>query len=671
MELFLDDPRGLPKLAAAFTRLSENPDDWQMEILNELYRQAPYLGDFDPKLIMQELDAERRYALGSVELKNKQAVNPRDDKSSAQVQGVNSLKVPVIVRDGKMSPLDVFLHKGKAFPLTERRVRRALFRPQLFEAADKRPGDQDMMNVLYPPYRSGGFGLGGNTRVGTHETAKTGSAKPHLLDVIHHTVKEADRHRFEDLLNKDHTLQAAVIANPGTFSFVQKLGSPIEQVSGKDMIKTAMQSIPPKVVQIKSDGQGMFLVKTANPDTLLPEENKVDRPTATKMVGKDLVRQVERDGTVTVSTDSVVKDSLADAHLKVVDRFGQYKVKTKDGKELIGWAFPRCVDLDGTNLGLAIFTNGSQSAFQENIAGSPAGKDTNLIDEDPSGTGCFYLARQGGATAIVPMEILGKVQDTDGQKKYHVKTVMGSECMVHKVPGLAKVADLGNNKYGIPADCGWMPLPNMTSLAEDPNEYVKVAEARSLQNQVEVMYNGTDYSMRGIGLKKLAHVLPVQFIGEDQAMFNLAILGLEPMFAKEKLAAAKKLSQWNAIDDVRQITLATEKYARAKTAAAKWIAHLNEKMPEAKALLVKEAATLEDPLSVDKVLSVGFINPENIGTFISYLPEFEDTLSKLSELLVASRVGLKSVDTGALERVVKHLDKVISGLREMSQHPQA
>ena len=118
---------------------------------------------------------------------------------------------------------------------------------------------------------------------------------------------------------------------------------------------------------------------------------------------------------------------------------------------------------------------------------------------------------------------------------------------------------------------------------------------------------------------------------------------------------------------IRSVTLASEKYHQAKTAAAKFIS----KIPAVKALLLKEAAVLNDPLSVDKVLSVGFINPENIGTFISYIPEFEDTLTRLSELLVASRLGLSTVDMGALERVVRHLDKVIVGLRDMSQHPQA
>ena len=182
MQLYLDDPKGLPKIAAAMSRLSENPDDWHIEIINELMRQAPFTGDFVPRLIMNELDTERRYALGAIELKSKQTTNPRDDKLSAEIQGVKQILIPVIVNDGKMHPLDVFIHNGKAHPLTEQRLRRAMFRPQLFEGIGKRPGDQDIMSTLYPPNRSGGFGLGGNSYVGSYGSEKFSSANSVFID---------------------------------------------------------------------------------------------------------------------------------------------------------------------------------------------------------------------------------------------------------------------------------------------------------------------------------------------------------------------------------------------------------------------------------------------------------------------------------------------------------
>lgn len=671
MDLFLDDPKGLPKLAQAFTRLSENPDDWQAEIINELYRQAPYAGDFDPTVVMNELDPERRYAMGSIELASKTAVNPRDERAMPESQGVKRVLIPIIVKDGKLYPLDVFIHNGKSQPMTEERLRRAMFRPELFEAAGQRPGDQDIMGMLYPPYRSGGFGLGGNARVGSIDTgagvAKVSSARC-VLDAIHGTIKEADVKRVEEALNADPTLQAAFISNKATLGFMAKLAQPRPQLDGRGMLKVAFQQIPPKVIQL-SHRSGKFLIKTANPQMLFPEENEVDRPEAMQVVGEDLVRQAERDGTVTVSTDAVIKDSLADARLKTVDEFGEWKVRTADGRELVGWAFPRVVDLDGTNQALAVFSNGSEAAVQENIAGSLVGKGANVIDEAPRGFGCFYLSRQGGATALIPMDILTRFEGPEGEKGFLATTMLGESITLRLVPGLNKVSEINENTYGIPEDCGFMPLRELVPLAENPDAFAKTAEAQAImRDRVEVMYEqGGTYSMRGSSTEKLAQVLPIRFINKDQAVYDLAVLGVTPTHAKEKLAEAHKLSRWVPIDGTRPVTLASEVYHQAKLAAAKRL----ERLPQIKSLLLKEAAALDDPLSVDRVLSIGFLNPENIGTFIAYLPEFEDTLKKLSELLVASRLGLSSVDAGALERVVKHLDKVIGGLRELAQHPTA
>lgn len=667
MDLFLDNPKGLQKQAAAFTRLSENPDDWQSEIMNELYRQAPYVGDFDPKIVINELDPERRYAIGAVEVTNKLAVNPLEYSVTSGAQGMNLAMIPIIVNEGKMSPLDTFIQNGKAQPLTEDRIKRAMFRPQVFEAAAERPGDQDMLNILYPPYRSGGFGLG-NARVGQLETPKTSAVRPEfLVDVIRETVKKADIEKVENALNEDRELRYALLGNDATRDWLAKLATRRGGASGESMLKEALQAIPPKVIQITKVAGG-FRIKTANPDNLMPGEEDVSRPEAIETVGSDVVNKVERSGTETISTNSVVKDTLDDATVKVVDEFGEYKVKTMDGKELVGWVFPSCMDLDGHNLSTAIFSNGSESSYQEDIAGSLVGKGSNLIDEDPKGFGCFYLARGGSATALVPMTIMGVVQGPDGKENYHAQTIMGAEVQVQMVPGILEISPMDDGVFAIPEDCGWLPMREMTELASTPGEFGKTAEAQRLPHKVEVMWeSGGTYSLRGQPAEKLAHVLPCKFISHDQAMFNLAILGVEPGFARTKLASAKKLSRWCSIDGVKPVTFAAEKYAEAEKRAAKHI----ERMPKVNVLMLKEAASLDDPLSVDRVLSIGFLNPENVSTFVSYLPEFEDTLNKLSELLVASRLGLSNIDTGALERVTRHMDKVIDGLRELTQHPQA
>jgi hypothetical protein len=79
--------------------------------------------------------------------------------------------------------------------------------------------------------------------------------------------------------------------------------------------------------------------------------------------------------------------------------------------------------------------------------------------------------------------------------------------------------------------------------------------------------------------------------------------------------------------------------------------------------LVKEAAFIPDPMSVDTVLSLGFINPENISTFIASLPILDESQQKLCELLLAARLGCPDLSINALERSIKATESVVEGLK--------
>ena len=70
--------------------------------------------------------------------------------------------------------------------------------------------------------------------------------------------------------------------------------------------------------------------------------------------------------------------------------------------------------------------------------------------------------------------------------------------------------------------------------------------------------------------------------------------------------------------------------------------------------------------TVDTILSLGFINPENIRTFVGYLPQIEDVVGKLCELLIASRLGVKDLPVGALEKTIRTMEDVVEGLKTMA-----
>lgn len=72
---------------------------------------------------------------------------------------------------------------------------------------------------------------------------------------------------------------------------------------------------------------------------------------------------------------------------------------------------------------------------------------------------------------------------------------------------------------------------------------------------------------------------------------------------------------------------------------------------------------ITDPTAVDAVLSLGFLNPENIATFVGYLPTLDEAQHRLCELLIAARLGLRELSEGSLERAIRALEDVVQGLR--------
>jgi hypothetical protein len=78
--------------------------------------------------------------------------------------------------------------------------------------------------------------------------------------------------------------------------------------------------------------------------------------------------------------------------------------------------------------------------------------------------------------------------------------------------------------------------------------------------------------------------------------------------------------------------------------------------------LVKVAAALDDAQSVDAVLSLGFVNDENIARFAAAKPMLWEVSHMLSKLLLASRLGMEDIPEEHARAALRHLQKVIKGL---------
>jgi hypothetical protein len=641
---------------AASVKLSDNPDKWQMEIASELFKQIPYLNDYSVNVIIERMSPERGYAFGSAEIANKTEA-PLPD------QPKEFIRIPVIVKDRLMLPPDVFTSEGKVFPLTEARLREHLLRTDAMELSTRKPTDQGLVDQLYPPLRTNyGYGNAVATGVGAGGFGKQAS----LLEWIAPTVPEHEVERFVSKLAEDQETQFLAARNPN----FQKLATILVGAPRVGVEKTAeilVEHIVPTVVQLTKLANGNVRVRWANRNAFLVKEAEVPPEQANEMVGEGGpdMSKIPPGAVITASTEKAKKNSLIEENYEKIEHFGTYKVHNADtNEEMEGFALP-IIDLEMQPLDLFVWTDGQgQYSVQDEIAGAKQDHDPeNIPTGEPQGDGCFFFHDPQGAKALLPMTIHNSMDDEGGTHSFQGETMFGEPVVITPTPGLEAIQELAPEHYAIPQGCEWLPLGEPIHLVKSPEELEHVSEAQKAPGAVDVKSTGQDdVSMEGAPLDKVASEQKT-WMNHQDAEFMLVAMGASPFEVREKLASLGRNQGHIKIAGLLPITPLEVLHAEMVKKAANMLLQL----PDLHRNLIKEAAALEDSETVDKVLSMNFINPENVGMFAERLPELEETVERLAEMLFAARMGLSHVPEGAVERAMKNLEEVIQGLKALQQ----
>jgi hypothetical protein len=653
--LFLDAPLhfdGEEKLAGMQTRLGDNVDNWPQEITQEAYKQIPYLSDFETNVVLDKVDEQKGFAWGSIEVRPKTAMT-QEEQTTSQLDKVH---IPIVVRDQMLAPFDVFLHGKNYQHLTEGRLRMSLFRPETMDAARARPPDPSLINELQPPIRAGYGGFGsGAVKMGSELRALPilpqlhGQVLPEHLDRLKVACQDPS---LRVTLDQAHEGVKAAFASALNLSLT-------DLEKSAEVVRT---SIRPTVVQIRGLPNGNAMVKWANTDMYAPQEEEVPMDVAQDLSGEeDLTGLMEPDGTITASPDAPIKQTMDAEEIKVADSFGLWKVQDTNGNTMIGWVFPQLLSMDMISLPLSLFNNGSQYALQEHVAGEIAGKSVDLPKGQPAGYGCLYYIDHGTAKAFLPMTVGSTMRGPDGTVQYNATNEFGDVFTFYFSDAMKKVMKVGDSSYCVPTSVNWMPLRGKTELVEQPMAFSKTASKDVAK--AELVGDGAVFSWRGPAVAKLASD-QTKFINRDQAEFLGVAMGISPPFCKKAVARAAK-GELMTFDSLHPITPFAEKMKEKQAEVKKELKELE--IPIRNFFLAKEASILDDALTADKILGLGFLNAENVATFVDMLPGLEAASSKLAELLVAVRLGLKDVPEVAVERMLAALEDVIRGLRSLQQ----
>lgn len=659
--LFLTSQLDFPKLAAEAT-LPEDPNSWASEVLQEAYKQVSYLADFDLHVVMREVDGERGYGLGHIQVTSKSEAPMDSPEDQMHAAGIRSARIPVVIKDGKLSPLDILItDSDRSVPLTEARLRQSMFRPQNFDVTSKTPGDQSMIGQLYPPFRQNyGFG-GGGMAVGA---GKTASAESTLLEVALSAANSSDMTSFRQAVLGDTSVKLAYAENVATHPALQAVTE--ANVVPLEKSASAFQArLRPSVVQVAKADHG-YSVKTASHHAWEPKGEQLDRGEVIRRFGFKVALAADLSGSATLAADEgVVEGQVHPAAAGPISAPGMYQVQSTDGSLLTGAVITNLLDVDGRALPISLFTDGVHASIQSDMAGTPVGAFTppGTVDSSQAqGYGAFFSMQGGLPQATIPLKLGATIQNgVDEQPKYQAETFDGRQVMVAVQPYVQAVVGVDGTML-IPQGWSWMPLSEAeaVAVAEHPDEVGKLASVKGQLCTVELRAGGPDcFSLQGFPVEKIA-MDQRQFLTQDEALFLLVGLGTNPEYAQSKLAEA--LGGSRQVTKVRvghALKLAEERRGESKIQAADYLSNI----PCYRRQLWKEAAVIPDPLAVDAVLSLGFLNPENLSAFVGHIPVLDEAQHRLCDLLLASRIGLREVPEGAVARAVRAMEDVIDGLK--------
>jgi len=666
MDLFIPEPTlefEQPKVAA--TRLDEDPSMWPKQILQELFRQLPESAEYVPRVMMTEVNDEQGYGYGAVIITS--ATDSAMTVSEGSGQATKRVLVPILVKQNMLQPLDLLMVGRKMLPLTGSRLRQALFRPSTFSMITQDWGDQSLYDMFYPPGRSDndvGSGTGGGSGVIRGPGAKFSSVQS-ILDVVGCTISKPDLEDLAEKLAADPGLGRQLAKNEAFRNSIAKLAQfeDAAYTTADGLFQKIAESRPVHVAQFGFDGTQYWVKKASRDFYFRQAPEYLTRRELLKLAGEEVATKVDMDGTVTVAepTQDNAPMELEASQWEVVSRSGIYKVKSEGGKEMMGWVIPDLLGFDGVRLPLAVFTNGVIAVVQDAIAGSHISEGINLPDDEPGGTGLFYVAVPGGGVvATVPVSVEAASDNMDGSTSYHAKTMLGDEIEVKLVDGLKSMVP-GDVVAMLPGTAKFMKLDQelQIPLVSSPEGVTKTA-ADVAEASVRVWSDGLRWGTRYNNLPKLAAHFPTEH-DRDSVVFTLCVAGLNAAEANKvaSRAAAGATQTCQAVQDIRP---SRDLMIPSMEKGAEMAAMTRSLRRD----LVKEASMLPDVQTIDTILSLGFINPENVRVYLGYLPYLEQALSQVCELTLGARLGLTEIPEFAAARATRSLNEVCEGLNALA-----
>ena len=672
---------------AAMTMLSDLPSTWPSELTAALYKQHTFLGKYNVTLDIKAEDEGSGYLYGSFHVRPGEPPMPPGEAADGsgmsgggpggsggvpaagamggQTQPMRTddpvASIPAIVAGKKAYPFDTFIDsKGKFLPLTEGRLSAIMYSssPEMSLAPpeDLAAAERQVSNFGDTSSNGPGRGGGGMDGESTFNRGKTASAEGSIFEHV-----EPSKEKLAAVFNaiNDDDILSGVAQSKGSFGAALIRAS--DASKRDDFIeKVASVDLEDEVAILTKVGGG-YKVKTASGESIITHASASILPT-------DALNNVMHDGFAILTGNNVGLrqiEKLA-AATTTVEAAGVYELfyrtKSASVKAVV-------LPMEGLLTGTPYLGNLVMSEDGVTWSGELVGQHIDTQGD----------LRKYAAAPVPGQTYVGIFHRGDD---LHVSEILTCDYSTSGAHGLDRMTDANTGEsvgfvktaafkipkriddvVHVPESFFWMKAPVKSSdslqFCSDSDEALeKIARMRGSADTCTLEHSQGEYfffgenipeDVRGEGFTKTATALWLARFGDTEGL------------AKEKLAEAAEAGY---IEFLFSGEVHSEVVKTASVLDADFVEFCDSLDVD---YIVKVAAALDSVGgdTVDAVLSLGFINPENTAQYIEMIPKIEESLTSLSELLIGTRLGLPDVPESAVKSAVSSVDRALMGLKKL------
>jgi len=632
--------------------LGDNPNTYASELIAHLYKQHPYLGQYQVNISIQGQDQSMGFLYGVFLVSQSSDVPPPDgqqqmgqviSQGQPQADPKESIRVPIIVENKRAYSYDVFITPdGRFLPLSEERIASAMFDSSPYSAA--------------PPLKGTAGGLSSPSSQNVNPDIPTGAMggpgggvsmdKVSSLDFIR--ISSDSVNGFLNRIATDQTLVDAASINESFAGALSKLASVGQRPEDADD-EVSIDDFDAAVITKVSGG---YKVKTAVAEGNLGSEFFIENKHA-ETIPVDLRQAVVKHGSVLLTSNTEeLLGVLPTYGLEAAESSGVYSVINKHGSAQRAAVITDVISIEGKPLDLSLVVGESGASVQEKVAGIQCGEldFEALAGGEPFGDGVFVFKTAGAVSE--PLDIKHAVFSGDKNPEYICEHPLRGRVTI-KTANIKKPLQETDTSFLIPSDTIFVPLQFGGRYGSDEYTVEKIASRKDAINKVKLVSDGSEFSFSG---KPVEHLEKNANMTAEEALLRIGLLGGTPEGALMKLATAAGGEEVTFVPSRRIINDLPGSDADEEITRLAEVIRLD---------LTKEAAALSGADTVDSVLSLNFITPENVQGYIDALPTFEESASKLAELLVGVRLGLSDVPEAAVSSALRGLERAVQGLKKL------